>query len=270
MILTNCAACAAPLALDAPRCVRCQTRTVYARTLYFDPTATLDDLREAVATLEETVRIARRVLGGAHPNVGAGEVLLREARAALSAHLVVQGNLAASYAMRGQNEQALNMFRDVYSGLLRLNGEEHPHTLQAANNYAASLIKLERYEEARSLLRTMLPVARRVLGESNDLTLGLRTNYAQSLYFDAAATLNDLREAVTTLADTERIARRVFGGAHPTTTGVAYDLREARAALRARERGDVDVESIREAVAAMTAEEARALLSALETPPTTT
>ena len=26
MILTNCAACAAPLAHDAPRCARCQTR----------------------------------------------------------------------------------------------------------------------------------------------------------------------------------------------------------------------------------------------------
>ena len=26
MILTNCAACAAPLALDAPRCIRCHTR----------------------------------------------------------------------------------------------------------------------------------------------------------------------------------------------------------------------------------------------------
>ena len=26
MILTNCAACAAPLAHDAPRCVRCQVR----------------------------------------------------------------------------------------------------------------------------------------------------------------------------------------------------------------------------------------------------
>ena len=26
MILTTCAACAAPLALDAPRCIRCRTR----------------------------------------------------------------------------------------------------------------------------------------------------------------------------------------------------------------------------------------------------
>ena len=32
-----------------------------------DDGATLDDLREAVTTLEETERTARRVLGGAHP-----------------------------------------------------------------------------------------------------------------------------------------------------------------------------------------------------------
>ena len=85
MILTNCAACAAPLALDAPRCVRCQTRTVYARTLYFDPTATLDDLREGVTTLEDTERTARRVFGGSHPLTEGNVDDLRHARAALHA-----------------------------------------------------------------------------------------------------------------------------------------------------------------------------------------
>ena len=40
---------------------------------------------------------------------------------------------------------------------------------------------------------------------------------------------------MTTLEDTERIARRVLGGAHPTTTGIERDLRKSRAALRARE-----------------------------------
>ena len=35
-----------------------------------DPGATLDDLREAVATLEETAPTARRVFGGAHPRWG--------------------------------------------------------------------------------------------------------------------------------------------------------------------------------------------------------
>ena len=47
------------------------------------------------------------------------------------------------------------------------------------------------------------------------------------------ATLDDLNEAVTTLEDTKRIARRVLGGEHPTTEGIEFSLREARAALRA-------------------------------------
>ena len=38
-----------------------------------------------------------------------------------------------------------------------------------------------------------------------------------------------------TLTETERIARRVLGGAHPDAVGVEKDLRAARAALRARE-----------------------------------
>ena len=52
---------------------------------------------------------------------------------------------------------------------------------------------------------------------------------------DPGATLDDLREAVTTLEDVERTARRVFGGAHPITAGIELRLREARAALAARE-----------------------------------
>ena len=56
-----------------------------------------------------------------------------------------------------------------------------------------------------------------------------------ALYKDAGATLGDLREAVTTLEDTARIARRVLGGAHPLTGDIEAALREARATLRARE-----------------------------------
>jgi len=57
----------------------------------------------------------------------------------------------------------------------------------------------------------------------------------RSLYMNDSATLDDLREAIATLKDAERIARRVLGGAHPTTTGIEESLRNARAALRARE-----------------------------------
>ena len=63
----------------------------------------------------------------------------------------------------------------------------------------------------------------------------LRWYFAQSLYKDPAATLDDLREAVTTLEDTVRIARRVLGGAHPLTSAIELNLQNARAALRAHE-----------------------------------
>ena len=63
----------------------------------------------------------------------------------------------------------------------------------------------------------------------------MKANYAIALRNDPGATLDDLREAVTTLEETERTARRVLGGAHPHTAGMEQSLREARAALRARE-----------------------------------
>ena len=81
----------------------------------------------------------------------------------------------------------------------------------------------------------MLPVAERFLGGSYDLTLALRCIYAMTLYKDPAATLDDVREAVTTLEDDARVTRRVFGGAHPATTSVEVALRESRAALSARD-----------------------------------
>ena len=56
-----------------------------------------------------------------------------------------------------------------------------------------------------------------------------------AINFDAGATLDDLREAVTTLEEAERIARRVLGSAHPLAQDIDGGLRNARAALRARE-----------------------------------
>ena len=145
------------------------------------------------------------------------------------------------------------MFRDVYSGTLRLNGEEHLQTLHAANNYASCLVDLSCFKEAKRLLRKTIPVARRVLGASHEYTLKMRWHYAHTLYEDTGATLDDLREAVTTLEDTARIARRLMGGTHPVTAGIEQSLRNARAALRAREGS---VKSVCEAIGAMTAGDA--------------
>ena len=86
-----------------------------------------------------------------------------------------------------------------------------------------------------ALLRKTMPVARRVVGESHEITLRMRWLYARLLHEDPAATHGDLREAVNTLEETERTARRVLGGAHPLVGQVERALRQARAALRTRD-----------------------------------
>ena len=103
----------------------------------------------------------------------------------------------------------------------------------AAYNYAASLMDLEQYAEAKTQLLKPIPLSRRILGDDSDLTLRMRKGFARAQYMDADATLDDLREAATTLKGLETIARRVLGGAHPTTGNIADELRNARAKLRA-------------------------------------
>ena len=65
----------------------------------------------------------------------------------------------------------------------------------------------------------------------------MRRVYARALFVDPAATLDDLHKSITTFEGILRITRRVLGGAHPVTTGIQENLREARVALRAREAG---------------------------------
>jgi len=159
-------------------------------------------------------------------------------------------NIAVTYSMLGRFAEASDMHRDVYFGYVRLHGEEHINALQAASNYADSLLSLRRFEETKLLMRKMMPMTRRVLGDENILTLRMKKIYAEALYMDDGATLDDLREAVTTLEDSERVARRVLSGAHPLVADFERALRDAPAALAARE-GE-DVSAIRESVAATT------------------
>ena len=105
-------------------------------------------------------------------------------------------------------------------------------------------------DEAKAVLRKMIPVAQRALGEGDETTLKMRWIYGEALYMDDRATLDDLREAVRTLEETDQIARRVLGGAHPLVVQIEPCLRQARAVLHARETGDMS--AIREAVEALT------------------
>ena len=127
----------------------------YAEALYKDTSATPDDLREAVTSLEELERTTRRVFGSAHPTT-------------------------------------VNIERDW--------------------QYARAKL-------AASVCDGVSSICKR----------------AQALCMDPSATLADVRGAVTMLEETDRTARHVFGGAHPTTESIERTLRDARAALAARE-----------------------------------
>ena len=149
------------------------------------------------------------------------------------------GNLAGTYQVLGRLESALQMKRDVYSGYLKLFGEEHEMTLGTANNYANSISLLQRFEEAKAFLSRVLPVARRALGTSHVTTLKMQLNYAAALCVNPDATLDDLREAVNTLEDAAPVARRVFGGAHPLTKGLEGELLLCRTSGAQRPRNAV-------------------------------
>ena len=174
--------------------------------------------------------------------------MLRRVGAPADQMLVAQGNLAQCYSRLGRKEEALPMFEAIYSGHLELFGNEEKNTITSAMNYAISLFGLLHFDEAKSVLREMLPVARRVLGENSVEALKMRSMHASALY-KVADTLDDLREAVNTIEETVPTTRRVLGGAHPLVRVVEEDLQKARAALRAR---GGDVESVRQAMAAMT------------------
>ena len=104
-----------------------------------------------------------------------------------------------------------------------------------------AIFSLKRFEEVKALLRKLLPVARRVVGEGHDITLRMRINYGMALYADTSATLDDLREAVTTLEETARTGRRVLGGTHPLVGAFDKALRCARAVLATRETPSTNV-----------------------------
>ncbi len=201
------------------------------------------DQTDAMRELGNGLSVAKRDVEAS--SVKEAELAMRRRLGSSERSLLdVQGNLSITYQALGRFEEASRIQRDVYSGHVKLSGEEHIDSLGSASNYASSLIRLQRFEEAKALLRKTVPVARRILRDSHELTLMMRLNYARALYRNPGATLEDLREAVTTFEEMDRTARRVLGGAHPITVSIGRGLQNARAKLR-------------EAMAAMTPRDAQ-------------
>ena len=77
------------------------------------------------------------------------------------------------------------------------------------------------------------------LGERREARLAAhedgRPDHLAQIKIGRLLTLDDLREAVATLVEVDRIARRVLGNSHPLTGTVGRVLRDSRARLAARE-----------------------------------
>ena len=187
MILTNCAACAAPLRHDAPRCVRCKVR-------YCDSTCQHDHWRRGHK------QMCKKIHRGGNAEQYHADKKYKEAVA-----VAVE---ACADDTKGQTcyicTQALHW--KTKEGLVR----------GCACRGTAGFAHVSCLAEQAKIL----------CDEADENNLG---------DMDATATLDDLREAVTTLEETSRTARRVLGGAHPTVVKMERALRDARAALRARE-----------------------------------
>ena len=205
----------------------------------------LEDVRWAAGDGHGRVS-AIRLLGNALFDAGDHEdaLLARQAELSLMKRvgapgdhmLAAQTRVGYSYNALGRNEEALPLQRDVYSGRLKLYGENHQETIWSAGYLANSLYRTRRFDEGKALLRKVIPVARRVLGKGNIDVVRLRWSYGCFLYRAPDATLDDIREAVATMEETYGTVRRVFGAEHSYTREMdPKDIRFAQAELRARE-----------------------------------
>ena len=116
MILTNCAACAAPLAHTAPRCVRCQTRYIQAG---LNLSVSLTDLKryeEARSIQRKVIPAALRILG---PENDTTLLLLRTN---------VRSVYSDPKATLADLRQAERSMRDVLQKTRRIYGVSHPDT----------------------------------------------------------------------------------------------------------------------------------------------
>jgi hypothetical protein len=135
---------------------------------------------------------------------------------------------------RGEPVPARPLFERALVLARAVHGEDHPDTLDAANNLASNLWALGLHEAARRLHEDTLARCRRVLGEDHPHALTSTGNLAADLRglgrFAAARELDE---------DTLARCRRVLGADHPQTlaeaNGLAADLRGLGRFAAARE-----------------------------------
>jgi tetratricopeptide (TPR) repeat protein len=129
-------------------------------------------------------------------------------------------NCAALYLLaRGEPRPARTLIERAHQLRRDTLGEDHPDTLESANDLASDLRELGEYQQARELDEDTLTRCRRVLGENHLHTLVSASNLALDLY-----ELGEYQQARELDEDTLTRRRQVLGEDHLHTLMSANNL----------------------------------------------
>ena len=164
MILTNCAACAAPLAHDAPRCVRCKLR---CETSLLVVQNNLGNCYAELDRLDEARDIRRHVWTRFKAIDGA------ESRSTITA--------AFNYGGMIDNADSIPFFRELLPVARRVLGPDDLTTLEVAVKYGMILVSegldnesVEDLTEGKKVLEDIYPRARRIMGAEHPFTMRIQ------------------------------------------------------------------------------------------------
>ena len=105
-------------------------------------------------------------------------------------------NLASAYYANGRWDEALKLQEEVLRLSRKVNGPEHPATLDAMSNLAISYAGTGRGDEALKLRKEALELRRKVLGPEHPATLEAMNELAWALATSDAATIRNGTNAV--------------------------------------------------------------------------
>jgi tetratricopeptide (TPR) repeat protein len=164
-----------------------------------------------------------------HSFTGAMSVGLAEAWWSSAQHLPEEDmqRLAAAIGMagafydQGNYIEAETVYREVLEVQQRVQGPEHPRTLQTTWRLSGTVQRQGRYAEAETMCRELLAVQRRVhsLGPEHPNMLATYCSLAKAL---SAQGKHD--EAETMYRETLAIQQRVHGPEHPQTLATTWSL----------------------------------------------
>ncbi|MCA9286139.1 MAG: tetratricopeptide repeat protein, partial [Phycisphaerales bacterium] len=171
------------------------------------------DLASVVEDPEEQRRLLERALAITRAGLARGQ---HDDSLSLASAL---NGLGTFYWQHGDQARAVGAFTETQSLLARMLSPDHPHVLVVRSNLAVGLEAVGRFDEAEAMHREILAARRRVLGDESGEVAGSLLNVGHCLVHEGR-----YEDAIPYLEESVRIARLVYGAAHPMPARGAVDL----------------------------------------------